>query len=312
MVRVAFIITGTALLLLLPKLFAAECNMGKQLPRERAVMSCADYVSDDDKAACLEGQRLFYDPTLSIDGKASCSSCHVKDRQFTDNRRRPYLRGEEIPLSRTISLRDISRRSAPYFWNGRAQSLNGAIYWPLYQAREIGADPKHLLQFGGGQRVSKVLGTYINTLNSAQAPYDDYAKGNCLALSPGALEGLAAFQADDCGSCHKGSEFAGDEVQPYTYENLPEAYFIIEEARYGQDWELHSSPKGRSVTLEAKAPSLRNLAHSGPFGQFGQHDNLESFLAEHIQKVSHRSKRNSVQQKKLIQFLREGLTSPAQ
>lgn len=272
-------------------------------------MSCADYESVDEESTCLEGQKLFYDKSLSIDGQASCASCHTKDLHYGDGRRRPHLRGEDLALSRTLSLRDISRRSAPYFWNGRAESLDGAIYWPLYQTREIGASPEHLAKRGGGLKITRALAQYIKTLNSGEAPLDAYARGDCDSLSKDVFEGLKIFQAADCKSCHEGSEFAGTEVKPYHYENLADAYFKIEEARYGQDWELHASSKGKSVTLEVKAPTLRNLPASGPFGQFGQSHDLDDYLTLHLLKVPTRKNLSKQDQKKLILFLRQGLTS---
>ncbi|RYZ48579.1 MAG: hypothetical protein EOP07_25605, partial [Proteobacteria bacterium] len=275
-----------------PEMSAADCSSSQ-----------GDYESVAEQSTCLEGQKLFYNKSLSIDGQASCASCHVKDLHYGDGRRRPHLRGEDLALSRTLSLKDISRRSAPYFWNGRAESLEGAIYWPLYQTREIGASPEHLDQRGGGVKITRALTSYIKTLNSGEAPVDAYARGDCSSLSNEALEGLKIFQAADCQSCHEGSEFAGIEVKPYLYENLPDAYFKIEEARYGQDWELHASAKGKSVTLEVKAPSLRNLPASGPFGQFGQSRDLNEYIALHSRKVStHRTLSKSAQ-KNLVIFL---------
>src|SRR5260370_40712965 len=32
------------------------------------------------------GRQLFYDPRLSVNGKVSCSTCHIQRQDFTDGR----------------------------------------------------------------------------------------------------------------------------------------------------------------------------------------------------------------------------------
>lgn len=93
-------------------------------------------LADDLKAAAL-GQALFHDPRFSANGAVSCSSCHLPDRQFQDDR--------QVGLG----IREVTRRTMPlagtsyhpfFFWDGRKDSQWSQALGPMENAAEHGAD----------------------------------------------------------------------------------------------------------------------------------------------------------------------------
>lgn len=88
-------------------------------------------------AARRLGNLLFHDARLSGNGKVSCASCHVDEKQFQD----------DIPLGKGVGT--AGRRTMPIagtayspwqFWDGRADSHWAQALGPLESAVEHGGD----------------------------------------------------------------------------------------------------------------------------------------------------------------------------
>ncbi len=91
----------------------------------------------DNPAARRLGNLLFHDARLSGNGKVSCASCHVDEKQFQD----------DIPLGKGVGT--AGRRTMPIagtayspwqFWDGRADSHWAQALGPLESAVEHGGD----------------------------------------------------------------------------------------------------------------------------------------------------------------------------
>ena len=91
-------------------------------------------VSDDPRAAAL-GERLFFDPRLSADGRVACSQCHKPDRDFQDDL--PLGRGVGTTSKRTMPIA-ATARSPFLFWDGRKDSMWSQALGPLESAVEHG------------------------------------------------------------------------------------------------------------------------------------------------------------------------------
>lgn len=81
------------------------------------------------------GKQLFFDERLSSNGKISCASCHIPEKNFSD------------PRGKSIALGETRRRtpsavnhfdSTWFFWDGRADSLEAQALGPLENAAEHG------------------------------------------------------------------------------------------------------------------------------------------------------------------------------
>ena len=91
----------------------------------------------DDAAAMRLGRQLFFDTSLSSNGRVSCGTCHLPEKDFQDG----------IPLGRGVGT--AGRRTMPIagtayspwlFWDGRADTQWGQALGPLESAVEHGGD----------------------------------------------------------------------------------------------------------------------------------------------------------------------------
>ncbi|HEX6099841.1 MAG TPA: cytochrome c peroxidase [Thermoanaerobaculia bacterium] len=91
-------------------------------------------VADDPQAVAL-GQRLFFDTRLSSNGKVSCATCHLPDREFQDGK--PLADGVGTTGRRTMPVAGTAY--APFlFWDGRKDSLWAQALGPLESPVEHG------------------------------------------------------------------------------------------------------------------------------------------------------------------------------
>jgi cytochrome c peroxidase len=91
-------------------------------------------VADDPRAVRL-GERLFFDTSLSSNGKVSCGTCHQAERNFQDGI--ALAHGAGTTGKRTMPIAATSR--APFlFWDGRKDSQWAQALGPLESAVEHG------------------------------------------------------------------------------------------------------------------------------------------------------------------------------
>lgn len=170
------------------------------------------------------GRTLFFDPTLSADGKISCASCHKPDRAFSDGL--PHASGVRAQQGtrNTPSLLDVNRQRS-LFWDGRRARLEDQALDPLFNSVEHGLrDEAQLLDklrategylaafqaaFGvagpqiTAQHVASALASYERTLVSGPSPFDRFRAGQADALSRPARRGWLVFdQQAHCTRCH--------------------------------------------------------------------------------------------------------------
>ncbi len=90
--------------------------------------------ADDARAAAL-GERLFFDARLSGNGKVSCATCHVPEKDFQDGT--PLGAGMGTTARRTMPIAGTGH-GAWFFWDGRADSQWAQALGPLESAVEHG------------------------------------------------------------------------------------------------------------------------------------------------------------------------------
>jgi cytochrome c peroxidase len=90
--------------------------------------------ADDPRAAAL-GERLFSDPRISGNGKVSCATCHVPQKDFQDGT--PLAHGVGTTARRTMPVAGTAH-GAWFFWDGRTDSQWSQALGPLESAVEHG------------------------------------------------------------------------------------------------------------------------------------------------------------------------------
>jgi len=90
--------------------------------------------ANDARAAAL-GRRLFFDSSLSANGKVACATCHLPKREFQDGL--PLGRGVGVTGRRTMTI--VGTAYSPwFFWDGRSDSQWSQALGPLESAVEHG------------------------------------------------------------------------------------------------------------------------------------------------------------------------------
>jgi cytochrome c peroxidase len=187
------------------------------------------------------GTVLFFDQRLSGSGTKACATCHVPERNWTDN------------LSRGVGMAQLDRNTPTlmnlrgqrwYGWDGGADSLWSQSLRPILDARELAATPRHVANllrndeelscryrrvFGAPPsptdddavfvNVGKVLAAFQETLVSGRTPFDHFrdalARGESLSsqtYSTPAQRGLQIFIGKGgCSACHSGGNFTSGE-----------------------------------------------------------------------------------------------------
>ncbi|HEY6133971.1 MAG TPA: cytochrome c peroxidase [Rubrivivax sp.] len=185
------------------------------------------------------GQRLFFDPRLSPDGRFACASCHAPAQAFADGLAR--AQGRETLARNTPSLWNAVHERW-YGWDGAFDSLWSQALQPLLDQREMGASAAHVVAtiradaelgcayrrvFGSAPgdeeatlvNAAKALGAFVGSLVSGRTPFDDFrdalARNDAHAAErypADARRGLRIFVGrGQCNVCHAGPMFSNGE-----------------------------------------------------------------------------------------------------
>ncbi len=235
------------------------------------------------------GQMLFFDPRLSGSGVISCASCHNPALGWGDGLPKGigHMGGR---LGRhTPTILDVAY-GEPYFWDGRAGTLEDQAKGPLTSAKEMNmpADvalgrlqsiPGYVTAFehafpGRGislDTFAAAVASYERTVISGSAPFDKWVAGDEQAVSESAKRGFVLFNGKaNCAVCHSGWRMSDDGFH---------------------DIGLADTDRGRAaiapgiVQLEHafKTPTLRNINQRAPY----MHDGSMTTLAAVIDHYDH-------------------------
>jgi cytochrome c peroxidase len=198
-------------------------------------------VADDPRAAEF-GRTLFFDTRLSADGKVSCATCHIPEKEFQDGI--PLARGVGVTNRRTMPIAGMAH--SPFlFWDGRKDSLWAQALGPLESPVEHGGSREQYAQviaahyrpdyeaiFGAMPSLStrdeatsvfvnigKAIAAYERTLEYAPSRVDRYVDalqdtGHAPqgVLSADEVAGLRLFIGKaSCANCHNGPLFTNNE-----------------------------------------------------------------------------------------------------
>ncbi|WP_446831176.1 cytochrome-c peroxidase [Candidatus Foliamicus sp.] len=172
------------------------------------------------------GDKLFHDNRFSTTGEVSCSTCHEREKGFTDS---PLETSEGI-LGLTGTRNSPTAANAAYFktffWDGRSPSLEDQAQHPFLNPVEMGlpthdpileivsTDPDYVAAFREvfgkepGQvtmdEVTKAIAAFERTLVFGNSRFDRYwFGGEEDALSEAEIRGLDLFLNEGrCVSCH--------------------------------------------------------------------------------------------------------------
>lgn len=164
------------------------------------------------------GKQLFFDKRLSKDGSASCETCHVPEKGWTDGKALSTKVGGGVNTRHSPTLINVAYNQR-WYWDGRAETLEKQIEaaWksqmgadPAAIAATVGKIPGYAVQFrtifnrdATSDDVVAALASFVRTIQSGDAPWDLYEKGDKKAVGEDAVRGADLFKGKaQCAGCH--------------------------------------------------------------------------------------------------------------
>jgi len=209
------------------------------------------------------GRQLFADRRLSRDGTIACASCHDPARAFS----------KDEPLAVGVFGR-VGRRNAPalvnrawgraFFWDARVATLEEQVLKPGQDPneRDLTLDEAEARMGMSRQAMSQALASYVRSILSGDSRFDRFVEGDRTALTPREQQGLDLFRGrGNCTACHVGPTFSDERLH-----NTGVAW---------RDGALTDVGGGRG---DFKTPTLREVAHTGPYMHDGSLTTLEQVV----------------------------------
>ena len=235
------------------------------------------------------GERLFFDPVLSIDSTISCGSCHKPEMGFATND--AVTPGVDGALGKRNSPSLMNVGFQPYFMReGGVPSLEMQVLVPLGDetemahnvvdaVRRLNRNTSYRNEFLGvyGDTASpyllvRALANFERTLIDFSSAFDSYINGEGSSLSAEAVKGGQLFYGKaNCVECHSGVL-----LTDFSFANNGSA--ILDSSDYGREL-LTNESDDRYVF---KTPSLRFVKQTAPY----MHDGSVSTLAAVIEQYN--------------------------
>jgi len=255
-------------------------------------------------AAAL-GKALFYDPVLSENNKRACASCHQPERAFTDGMKTSngFLEGEMLTRNAPTVINAALQRN--YFYDMRADHLEGQIGHVLTNKNEmqssfesaikkLNASPEYVRWFRRAFKgkedtlisktsIENAISEYERTLVSLDSKFDRNIRGEEKSFSAEEKKGFNVFMDKGrCATCHYLPLF-NNVVPPYYTRS---EFEIIGTTKTPDVNHPELDPdKGRSglygteIFMHAfKTPTLRNISLTAPYMHNGAFENLEQVI----------------------------------
>jgi cytochrome c peroxidase len=245
------------------------------------------------------GQRLFFEPRLSVSGRYSCASCHDPARSFSDGR--PVAigaTGEALPHS-AMALVNVAYNVSFGWMKPQVRSLEAQMLEPMLNRHpvelglagretelcaQLAADRAYADAFAAAfpsadgvvtfEHIVKAIAAFERTLISGRSPFDRYVfEGEHGALPDEAKRGMALFFSTrvGCAGCHSGFNFSGN-------------------WRDAQGATGRPSFASNGTTAQAiRVPTLRNVALTAPYMHDGRFATLAEVLAHYSGLAARRS-----------------------
>ncbi len=242
------------------------------------------------------GRELFNEPLLSKSNAQSCSSCHDRNRAFSDDVRFS-VGAVGIPGKRnSMPLFNLAWHNE-FFWDGRVATLREQALHPITDPTEMAETMDNVLEklgkdeeypqlfqaaFGdpriSGERIGLAIEQFLLTLISQNSKFDQAARGE-VNLTDQERRGLELFVTEhdpvqgkfgaDCFHCHGGNLFVS---KPFANNGL--------DSVFTGDGGLGAITGNSGDIGKFKVPSLRNIEVTGPYMHDGRFATLEE-VVEH-------------------------------
>ncbi|MEI2740364.1 MAG: cytochrome c peroxidase [Chitinophagaceae bacterium] len=232
------------------------------------------------------GKALFFDTRLSGSGKISCATCHQPELHWTDGKVKSI--GHEGAVTKrnspTIQNSWFYKR---LFWDGRSSDLQDQAFGPINSETEMHSEMPEVMRklskvkgykelfkkaFGDDNIdpfvMTEAIATFEKTVSSGKSRFDEFVAGDKKALSNNEIRGLHLFRTKArCINCHNGPLFSDNQFHNSGFSVGDEGYYKVTH----KDGDMG----------KFKTPSLRDVAHTGPWMHDGQFADLEQIISRY-------------------------------
>lgn len=227
------------------------------------------------------GRKLFSDPILSKDNTISCATCHIPAFGFADTLSISLGVGGTHGTRNAPGVMNL-RGHEPFFWDGRAATLEAQAIMPIENPVEMNLPIKEAVkrlnenktyrslflaifkQTPNARNLGHALAAFQNTLETDESDFD------LDQMSESAERGRQLFVSDKtkCFDCHNGTDFTNDEFKNI---GLYDGVSLVDEGRY-------AITKNKEDLGKFKTPGLRNVAVTAPYMHNGMFKTLEEVV----------------------------------
>lgn len=259
------------------------------------------------------GRYLFYDARISVNGKASCGTCHRQELAFTDGRARAVGATGQLHPRSSMSLANVAYNRTLTWARPDLSALEDQALIPM-----LGDDPLELgltdreAEFLGVlrsdpiyrkllarafpeatdpftlQNVVRAIVSFERSMVSMRSPYDRYRwGGEASAISESAKRGEIFFSSSErggCFQCHGGWNFSGEVRVESVTRTMPPAksmgeFFNTGVSSYAApNRGLFERTRQAGDMGKFRAPSLRNIAVTAPYMHDGDVATLDGVI----------------------------------
>lgn len=258
------------------------------------------------------GRWLFYDERLSGNGTQSCSSCHEQRLAFADGKATGEGSTGQLLARNSPGLANAAYNATLAWANPVLRQFEDQLLVPIFgeQPVELGVtgnesevlarlleDERYVQMFADAfpeqtdavdfNAIVQALSSFLRTIISGNSPFDEFTYGGQPnALSPSARRGMDLFYSErlECHHCHGGFNFTQSTVTADTafdtsrFHNTG-LYNIDGQGGYpANNTGLHDFTGDLSDMGKFRAPSLRNVALTGPYMHDGSVETLREVL----------------------------------
>ncbi len=138
------------------------------------------------------GRVLFYDTTLSLNGKTACASCHLQSHAFAEPKALSVgFEGKKVNRNAMSLINLRYNPTGRFFWDERARTLEQQVLMPIENKIEMGHNLKDLVRqlsndpiypplfqkaFGDSEvtqeRLARALAQFLRSIVSYRSKYD--------------------------------------------------------------------------------------------------------------------------------------------
>ncbi|TWI02410.1 cytochrome c peroxidase [Flavobacterium tiangeerense] len=252
------------------------------------------------KAKADLGKKLFYDSSLSKDGRRNCATCHNPELAFTDGLKTNLsLNGSQL-LRNTPTLTYAGLQNAQ-FWDMRQTDLEKQSLDVIQNKDEMHGNLKENLtriQSNTGYKklikkafpntikleewqLQNAIASYVRSLNKFNSRFDNYFSGTSNTFSYEEKLGFNLFAGKGkCATCHFVPLFNG--TVPPIYKKTEQEVIGTPQIKNGkiidQDLGRFTQYKMAQLKHAFKTPTLRNIAQTGPYMHNGVFKTLEEVV----------------------------------